>query len=89
MTHAPHVRNDVDHYEAALQASCATLITLEVIRERVASLRGETAEADADIGNAIEALQVAIRELRLSQAERYSRWTLPAVVQSDACDGAA
>lgn len=89
MTHVPHVRNDVDHYEAALQASCATLMTLEVIRERFAGLGGETAEVDAHIGNAIEALQVAIRELRLSQPERYGQWTLPAVVQSDGCDGAA
>jgi hypothetical protein len=89
MTHAPQAPDDVDHYEAALQASCATLMTLHAIRVRVASVRGEIADVDLQISDAIEALQVAIRELRLSHAERYGRWSLQAVVRDDAYGGEA
>jgi hypothetical protein len=89
MTHTPQACNEVDHYEAALQASCATLMTLQAIHARLAGTPGEIAVVDAHVREAIAALQVAIRELRLSHSERYGLWTLQAVVRGDASDGAA
>jgi hypothetical protein len=89
MTRVPHLRPDVDHYEAALQASCATLMTLQVIRECMAGACGGAGDVEAHIASAIEALQVAITELRLSHPERYGSRMVHGAVRNDVCDGAA
>lgn len=52
--------------EAALEANCAALITLESLRARAAHGGLDTETADQDLSAAIEAVRQAIADLRLS-----------------------
>ena len=65
MTDPNHSRTPADHYEAALEAGCDTLIALQLLRVAARSCR-EIGDLDAQISRAIESLQRAIAELRLT-----------------------
>ena len=68
-----------DPYEAALEASCAALITLELISTRAASSsviagldRGQSPQVSKALCETITSLRRAIKELRCAQNERRS-----------------
>ena len=65
MTDRFHSRTPVDHYEAALEGGCDTLIMLQLLRDAARSGR-EIGDLDAEISRAIDSLRRAIAELRLS-----------------------
>jgi hypothetical protein len=59
----------VDHYEAALEASCDTLITLRLIRASATGPSAEVGGIDGQIARAIRSQRRAIAELRLAKTE--------------------
>lgn len=73
MTGLPDSHPPIDHYEAALEASCDTLIALQLLSAAAGS-RDETGDVQARINGAISSLWSAIAELRLAHAkERNAR----------------
>ncbi len=68
MTGLPDSHTAIDHYEAALQASCDTLIALQLLSAAEGS-RDEMGDVQARIDVAISSLRSAITELRLAHAE--------------------
>ena len=69
MTDLPESQTSMDHYEAALEASCDALITLRVIRASATSSCPEVEDVEGHITRAINSQQRAIVELRLAKAE--------------------
>lgn len=65
MTNAPELKPDQDPLEAALEASCGALITLEAIHCTAAGI-GEPDGVGAHLAHAVSALREAIDELRLA-----------------------
>lgn len=58
----------VDHYEAALEASCATLIALQLVSAMPAGSPAEVAALKDQITRAITSQRRAIAELRLARS---------------------
>ncbi len=95
MTHRFDSRTALDHYEAALEASCDALITLQLISASTASscaegeqLQGETPRALKPPHRTIKALRHAIEELRLAQNVARNALALGFVVGTDAANWA-
>ncbi len=59
----------VDHYEAALEASCETLVTMEAIRAWAMSRSAEAGHIVEQTTRAIRSQRQAIAELRLARDE--------------------
>ena len=67
-TQEPGRSSDLDHLEAAIEASCETLVTLQMIREAAPDDDGLRSQTRRAIGS----LRRAISELRTERAERAS-----------------
>jgi hypothetical protein len=67
ITSAPHLEHDHDPVEAALEASCGALITLEAIHCTAAAV-GQPSGLDAHLALAARSLREAIDELRLAHS---------------------
>jgi hypothetical protein len=71
----PHPRDylpALDRVEAALEASCAALVTLESINPGAADGTSDIDATQRHVGLAISALRDAIEELRLAQSDGSS-----------------
>lgn len=64
MTSTRNIQPALDHLEAALEASCATLINLECSRVRARDLASDERRLQEQISSAITSLREAISELR-------------------------
>ncbi len=82
MNDPPEPRSAADHFEGALEASCDTLIALQLIRALVAGAGGVEGEiarrvtVEGEIARAIGSLRLAIAELRLARREEQSALTV-------------
>jgi hypothetical protein len=83
MTDLPESQTAVHHYEAALEASCDTLMTLQLIRASAASSSARIGEVEDQITRAINSVQRAITELRLAHTERRSPFLIGFVLGKD------
>ena len=54
----------LDHLEAALESSCATLVALEATRAQDGARASDAGPIPGELGDAIESLRAAIAELR-------------------------
>jgi hypothetical protein len=72
MSHPRDYLPALDRVEAALEASCGALVTLESISPRAADGAGGTDTTQRHLGRAISALRDAIEELRLAQSNGSS-----------------
>jgi hypothetical protein len=68
-----------DHLEAALEASCDTLVTLQLIRSRGGD---DVGGAEGHVTRAIRSLRRAIAELRLAGAQDANALALGFVANS-------
>lgn len=84
MTDLPEHNSAVDHYEAALEATCDTLITLQLVS--AAASRDEIGDVEEGITGAISSLRSAIAELRLAHTEGRTARVLGFVLASDVAD---
>jgi hypothetical protein len=82
MTDPPESRTAVDHYEAALEASCDALITLQLIHASATSSLAEIEDVEGQITRAIKTLQRATAELRLARTERRNKLISGFVVET-------
>ena len=72
----------VDHLEAALEATCGTLIALESMGTRAGEFAGEISALKANVARATSELRDAISELRSLRGERTSTLAFGFVVES-------
>jgi hypothetical protein len=86
MTNPPPAHTTVDHYEAALEASCDTLITLQLLHASAEEASTPVAEVERHISRAIRSLRHAITELRLAHGERRNMLTMGFVVEAEVAD---
>jgi hypothetical protein len=86
MTDLPESHACDDHYEAAIEASCDALITLQLIRASATSSSDQIADIEGQITRAIQSLQRTVAELRLAQAERRSAFVIDFVLGTDVGD---
>jgi hypothetical protein len=64
MTECREIKPALSHLEAALEATCATLMALQATRGGLRKDETDTVAAQAQLGDAIGALREAIAELR-------------------------
>ena len=69
MTDLPESHTADDHYQAALEASCDTLITLQLLRASATGSSAEVGDVEGQITLAIRSQRRAIAELRLAKTE--------------------
>jgi hypothetical protein len=68
MTHALDSPPIPNHLQAALEACCGGLMTLQVARIHLSNADVDLKETEEDIGRAIESLQRVIAQLRAATA---------------------
>jgi hypothetical protein len=68
MTHALDSPPIPNHIQAALEACCGGLMTLQVARIHLSNADVDLKEAEEDISRAIESLQRVIAQLRAARA---------------------
>ena len=85
MTDLPERNSAVEHYEAALEATCDTLITLQLVNAAAAAGE-EIGDVEEGINGAISSLRSAIAELRLAHTEEQTARVLGFVLASDVAD---
>jgi hypothetical protein len=94
MTDPPRSDRPVDHYEAALEASCDTLIALQVIRASATSPAVEVGRVETQlmraisrqVTRAIRSQRRAIAEVRLARNEPETTPILGFVLEADVAD---
>lgn len=69
MTDLPEPQSAADHYETAVEASCDTLIILQMISASAMGSSADVAAVRGQIATAIESQRRAIAELRLASTE--------------------
>jgi hypothetical protein len=72
MTHTRDIQPALDHLEDALQASCASLITLQTISAPGRGFIQDPRVAQEQIAEAIKSLRQAITDLRALHDEKTS-----------------
>lgn len=85
MTDPPEFQVPVDHVEAALEASCDALITLQLIHASAMSPSAEVGDIEDQITQAIRSQRHVIAELRLLRNEGNSP-ILGFVLRTDVAD---
>jgi hypothetical protein len=83
MTDLPESQIPVNHHVAALEASCDTLITLQVIRAASVELGAVGGDVESLIKRAIRSQRRAITELRLARSESEEMLILGFVIGAD------
>jgi hypothetical protein len=86
MSHPPPTPSALDHFEAALEASCETLITLQLMRALVIEPSENVAHLEAETNRAITSLRRAIVELRLASGEEPGLLPVGFVLGRDQAD---
>jgi len=69
MPESPATPTALEHFEAALEASCETLITLQLMRALVIEPPDDMGRLEAQTNRAIKSLRRAIAELRLAHGD--------------------
>jgi len=83
MTFSYDSLHTVDHVEAALEAACGALITLESAYPDVASGVYEVSSVHANVARAVHSLRHAIAELRHAHSSESSGLALGFVLKGD------